>query len=454
MKRFVGPLDKRRRISRCQPCAKRRIKCEGGSPCQHCVRTNKTCEPQSPVPHEIQFVAEQSPRHPSDTRISVQIHAVRDAVYLDHFVTFIQRCQFTAGFASATIDMLRCMNTSQPLHNLTMAIGALEASRRSSVRSDPLHDSPQFIAFGFYGRSIQALNHRLETRDALHRDDVLWSTFLIGLFELMTEASGEQWATHMVHGTSMIFQMTGPTKRPSALREQLFLAFRVLETHRAILYGEQTFLSRDVWTQYQESMASKPPEPGGLVLELMIRISSFAKRFFDSIEAIPDSLRSMHPKMDALANEGVTLLQHLKAWHDNTIVDSDDQNAYLNLALANYHALVLFHCRNFAFYPGWNEDSNLRLTRAEIDQHVDVIILLAGPILELSTIPGVLLLFPLRMAGANTTSADGKKRIRAILSRIYQKGFVVSDRIKVDLERCWEYQSRHECQVQLPDIVI
>ncbi|KOS38492.1 hypothetical protein ACN38_g10684 [Penicillium nordicum] len=38
--RMVGPLDKRRRMTRCLACAKRRIKCEGGFPCVHCIRRN------------------------------------------------------------------------------------------------------------------------------------------------------------------------------------------------------------------------------------------------------------------------------------------------------------------------------------------------------------------------------------------------------------------------------
>ncbi|KAL5090149.1 hypothetical protein Trisim1_004670 [Trichoderma cf. simile WF8] len=47
MKRAVGPLDKRKRVTRCQACAKRQIKCQGGVPCEYCQRTKKICTPQA-----------------------------------------------------------------------------------------------------------------------------------------------------------------------------------------------------------------------------------------------------------------------------------------------------------------------------------------------------------------------------------------------------------------------
>lgn len=158
--------------------------CEGGCPCQHCIRTNKACQPQKRVPREVQFIVVQDPSSAYQTMIPAQAHKLRGDIYLDHFVSFIQRCQFTRGFASATADIVRRIHTSQSLHDLTVAIGALEASRTPSVRSGLLRDSPLYIAFSFYGKSIQTLNHKLETADALHCDDVLWSTFLLGLFEV------------------------------------------------------------------------------------------------------------------------------------------------------------------------------------------------------------------------------------------------------------------------------
>ncbi|KAH6971083.1 hypothetical protein BKA56DRAFT_558426 [Ilyonectria sp. MPI-CAGE-AT-0026] len=440
MKRSVGPLDKRRRITRCQPCAKRRIKCEGGCPCQYCIRTNKACQPQKPAPHQTKFIVVQDPSSAYQTTMPAQAHKLRDDIYLDHFVSFIQRCQFTRGFASATADIVRRIHTSQPLRDLTLAIGALEASRTPSVRCSLFRDSPLCIAFSFYGKSMQTLNHKLETTDALHCDDVLWSTFLLGLFELMTEASGEQWAKHMLYGTSMIFQLGGPKKRLSAVGEKLFSAFRVLEAHRAIIYGDHTFLSQDSWIKYQASLATKPPEPNESILEIMIRISSFAQRLFETMEAVPDPIRSAHPEIDALTREGVHLLQQLRTWHDETTLHDIALDTYSTLALTNYHTLVLFHCGNFTYYSGWEKNTSLLLTKVEIDEHIDAIISLSGSILEQSTIPSALLLFGLRVAGANSSLTGHKEMISATLSRIHQKGFVVSDRIKIDLEEFWKYQ--------------
>lgn len=158
------------------------------------------------------------------------------------------------------------------------------------------------------------------------------------------------------------------------------------------------------------------------------------------MEALPGSIRSAHPEIDALTREGVHLLQQLRTWHDETTLHDSGLDTYSNLALTNYHALVLFHCGNFTYYSGWEKNSSLLLTNVDINQHVEAIISLSGSILELSTIPGALLLFGLRVAGANSSLTDHKDRISATLSQIHQKGFVVSDRIKIDLEEFWNYQ--------------
>lgn len=49
----------------------------------------------------------------------------------------------------------------------------------------------------------------------------------------------------MYYGTSEMMQLEGPVEPPSPLRQTLFDAFRIMETIRAIIYGDGTFLSQD-----------------------------------------------------------------------------------------------------------------------------------------------------------------------------------------------------------------
>lgn len=84
-----------------------------------------------------------------------------------------------------------------------------------------------------------------------------------------------------------------------------------------------------------------------------------------------------------------------------------------------------------------------RLEAGETDAHVEAV-LRACEAVQRSNIPGALLLFPLRMAGANTADADAdrKERILKLLGRVHAQGFVVADRITVDLHDFWQHEKQ------------
>ena len=107
-----------------------------------------------------------------------------DAIYLDHFASFLQRCHFSKGFASLNGDIVTIIGKYPLLLHISIAIGALDASRKGSINSFGELESPQHIAFRAYGRSIQDLHSAISTANPVFRDDVLWSTFLHGLFEV------------------------------------------------------------------------------------------------------------------------------------------------------------------------------------------------------------------------------------------------------------------------------
>lgn len=120
------------------------------------------------------------------TEIPAQLPKHNETIYLDQFGLFMKKCQFTKAFASVTADLMPLVQTSPSLQDLAGAIGALEASRRASVRSFRGQESPQIAAFRLYGRSTRALRRQLETTEPGKYQDILWSTFLLGLFEVRT----------------------------------------------------------------------------------------------------------------------------------------------------------------------------------------------------------------------------------------------------------------------------
>ncbi|QGI63751.1 hypothetical protein CEK26_007703 [Fusarium fujikuroi] len=284
-RRIVGPLDQRKRLTRCQSCARRRIKCEGGTPCEYCVRMKKNCQPQAATVSELKFVSHSVvPQHTSN--LQPQISDKPDSVYLKTFFLFLQRCEFTPEFANLGSEFLPLIQTCAPLREATVAIGALEISRSPSTRSSDELRSPYHFALKSYSKALTSLQHYIQSPHAIHCQGVLWCTLLLGLFELMIEVSGGQWARHMLYGTSKILELSGTDSRSDYVGCQSFETFRLLEGNRAILYGEDTVLSDYSRMGQLDVMTSNPLDE---ILNFIIKMSSFSKSIKTSTYQVPVS---------------------------------------------------------------------------------------------------------------------------------------------------------------------
>ncbi|KAL7920746.1 fungal-specific transcription factor domain-containing protein [Trichoderma austrokoningii] len=402
MKRAVGPLDKCKSVSRCQACAKRRIKCQGGFPC------NRICSPQAVAASTSfgrQFVAYAPREQRAATAITlpIQVQSHDSDIYLNSFTELLHRCQFTKDFIHIGRDLLPLMHTSPALRDLGIAIGALDASRRASTRTSLDHEWPQCVAYRSYGCSLQSLQLQLQTKYACLSQDVPWSTFLLGLFELMVEPSGDGWVKHMLYGTSKVLQLAGPDAQQSTLQKKLFNAFQVLEANRAILYGDDTFLSQGKWSLNKETKTKQAifPDPMAKMIGLMIQTSNFSKRLFEIIEDIPTEERSNSFAVKALAREGTALDHKITIWNNSSLLQSAVADPFTQISLAYYYALRLFHCRDFPYYSYWETKTIPALSRVETNAYVTAIVDICERIIQASNIPGILVLFPLRMAGAH-----------------------------------------------------
>jgi hypothetical protein len=91
---------------------------------------------------------------------------------------------FTTVFPSALSDLLALMTTSPVLDDAIQALGAMSASRLGTVgvRGEVVH--LKVVATHFYQRAISTLRVFLSDKSHARGDDVLWATFLLGLFEV------------------------------------------------------------------------------------------------------------------------------------------------------------------------------------------------------------------------------------------------------------------------------
>ncbi|EHK46764.1 hypothetical protein TRIATDRAFT_317683 [Trichoderma atroviride IMI 206040] len=271
--------------------------------------------------------------------------------------------------------------------------------------------------------------------------DVAWTTFLLGLFELMAEPSGDGFAKHMLYGTSKVLQLAGLDAQQSTLQKRLLNAFRVLEANRAILYGDGTFLSKGKWS-FNNRIRNKQavvPDPMVDITELMIQTSQFSKQLFQVVEDTPAEKRSNSPAIKALAREGTALDHRITIWNKDSLLQSAVADHFTQISFAYYYALQLFHCRNFTYYSCWETGTVPELSPLETNAYVAAIIDICDTIIRASNIPGVILLFPLRMAGAHDDFGH-RSKILKLLQQIYNSGFAVAERIKVDLCDFWTFK--------------
>lgn len=102
--------------------------------------------------------------------------------YLYYFDIFVQRNNFVASTASYDLDVKSLLGTEPGcylVHAVT-ALGALQSSRLSLATS---HDDSR-TAIKAYSSSVVALREAMAQLTAPSRLHVLWTTLLLGVFEV------------------------------------------------------------------------------------------------------------------------------------------------------------------------------------------------------------------------------------------------------------------------------
>ncbi|KAL2831383.1 hypothetical protein BDW59DRAFT_169663 [Aspergillus cavernicola] len=292
--------------------------------------------------------------------------------FLGQFVVFVEKNALTMSFLLILPDLLSLMPTSAVMHHAATALGALEAIRFS-----------------------QEIIPCLGEANVAERDDVLWTTIFLGLFELLSDKSGNGWIKHMLYGTLKMLQLAGPSMVKSPLRRGFFDLFRVLEASRSLLYNEETILSQECWIKLQKNLSSTediPWEPMDGILNLIIETSAFSLRVTDD---------------------------------------------YFFLSLLYYHALIIFLSGNYNYFPYWDNIPAPILSPDEVADHVNIILDILEQLVSRSRLPGVMLFFPFTVAGSRARRDDHKTNILSLIDRIMNDGFVVAHRVKDKMVARW-----------------
>ncbi|KAF7713386.1 Fungal Zn(2)-Cys(6) binuclear cluster domain-containing protein [Penicillium ucsense] len=460
-KRELGPLDQRKRVVRCESCAVRKIKCTGGTPCDACIRRGKACRRRTSEPPEAVFVfyEETKSQHAS---LPAQMSRNTASVFVDQFFAFLSCNQFVPCFNTLGGALLPLVEQSSLLSSIASAIGALHASRRGFSARYSQADSPEFQALQLYSRSIESLKGALAEAKVHGRDDVLWATFLSGIFELMIDSTGDGWANHMLHGTSRLIQAAGPERSISLPRQVFGQVFQIFEANRVLVYGGGTILNSESWTAIYQSESSGTDtwdalsaissrmvqvydftaRYGSLAFVSMMfprcTLSSWTSRFYDHVRKFPVSdivdpvLESFGLEAHLLQNDLLELRARLLGLETG---DGGSLQPHLAQVYCLYMIITIFNA--FDYYQCWHLSHTPHISLLELSTFVDQIIWRSSLVLNTPGGPGVLLLPPLRGAVTRARKDDQRSSILDLLDQIHKQGFEVANRVKEDIDILW-----------------
>ncbi|KAE8393317.1 hypothetical protein BDV23DRAFT_170257 [Aspergillus alliaceus] len=283
--------------------------------------------------------------------------------------------------------------------------------------------------------------------NSVQQDANLWTTLLLGLFELMYDASGEGWVKHFLYGTSKMLQLRGPEAHVTGSGRTLFLTVRVFEICRALIYPEPSFLCQPEWVSLMTRIWNEGLNivwhPKELLFDLIIKCTSVSHRVWDLLK--PDSKcpnMLLHEALFELAAEGFVVRSALLDWYANfqqwsANRGTPEHNPQSILATIYYHGVSIYLSGIFDYRSQFNEMPTPTISQTIVQNHVDAILEKTEVALKTTNLAPVLFFFPLRVAGARVTTIRETELVRAMLREISTRGFVVADAFIADLKSLW-----------------
>lgn len=269
----------------------------------------------------------------------------------------------------------------------------------------------------------------------------------------MCDPTGDNWLSHFLHGTCAILQLQHPSSlacqdQHSKYTRTFFLTTRIFEISRALIYSEPTFLSDPAWTdalaRHWSTEGAAVWHPMETLFDMLPRFSELSIRalYFCDSEAMsmPDQVR-FHRARD-LGTEGLWLQQLLQQWWEMSSTwqhASHEPDWKLLVGHIYYHAISIYISGTYDYHTYWNQPGSPKapiLARSEVEWHARNILRLSRELLACG-VAGVLLFFPLRVAGARVRNGRERGDILRLLQAVVQRGYVVADAFTSDLAELW-----------------
>jgi len=275
----------------------------------------------------------------------------------------------------------------------------------------------------------------------------------------MRDSTGTNWLSHFLHGTCTILRLQRPeslacTDEYNLRKRRFFFATRIFEIARSLIYSSPTFLAEPEWIDALASMRKNAAEAvwhcKEALFDILPRVSDLSIRAIHFCEAIAQfPLQTQCILVQSFAKEGLLLQNLLQRWHGdaerwewayhNQLSTHNTPDTELLIGYVYYHAISIYLSGTFDYHTHWSwpgAPCAPILHRRQIELHVSEILRISLELLNLG-VSGVLLFFPLRVAGARATDAWSRNTILDLLHITARRGFIVAEAFRVDLSNLW-----------------
>jgi hypothetical protein len=279
----------------------------------------------------------------------------------------------------------------------------------------------------------------------------------------MQDSTGTNWLSHFLNGTCAILRLQHPRTlacpgEDNVRKRRFFFATRIFEIARSLIYSSPSFLSNPEWkdalTSLRDADCRITYHPKEALFDLLPVVADLSIRIRDSLEH--DWITSQPELFESFAHEGLALQRSLQQWcvsaerweqvsqfgasHDGIPMNSDVE---LLVAYIYFNAISIYLSGSFDYHIHWTwpgAPCAPILPRRQIDHHVSEILRLSQELLGLG-VSGLMLFFPLRVAGARAVDVWSRNAILDLLHTTANRGFSVAEVFTADLSDLWAEQS-------------
>jgi len=387
---------------------------------------------------------------------------------------FLPMNLFSGQFLLGENDLQAALHVSPALGH---AISSISLLHRSSMFQDGclIRYNRQDLqkAMESYSQSVRLIQCLIWSNKFESEPHALWSTFLLGLFEvcdqrnpsakdlltgqLMRDTTGRNWLVHFLSGTCTILRLQHPSSllfqdENNVRRRKFFLATRIFEISRSLIFTQPTFLADSNWVNALTLLWAvdgvglwHPKEAMFDMLPKFSELSIRAIRFCHTEAAQLPRIQQIE-RANSLAIEGLLLQTMLREWREIAMQWLDAKpdistrpDVDLLIAQVYFHAINIYLSGIFDYHEPWTEEGAPCapiLTRDEVEYHLAEIFLLSRKLLA-AGVAGIMLFFPLRVAGARSRRFQDQDLIISFFRQISQRGYTTATTLVSELGALW-----------------